>query len=218
MIVVSITRRVVGVAGVRIIVGRAPNVTWWKGFRLTDAQDQAIGGVFGGFEADPMAEHDFTMAQIGSATQLELWKAKFLGVHTQTYILRDLAPLTAGTVIEFFWVQDTGGVRNAHFPVANFTGVRSQDNQARTLTVDPGVNFQLETRVNNDGSTITFSPALDFWIGSQNPGDNMTWGNNRWALGGDIAPNQGRNVTLSLTAYLQRLSGLRPEAPEKPAF
>src|SRR3954468_3258094 len=85
VIVATVTRNVLGVSGVRIIVGRAPNVTWWKGFRLATAQDQAIGGVFGGFEMEAMAEHDFSMAEIGSAAQLELWKAKAFGVHTQTY-------------------------------------------------------------------------------------------------------------------------------------
>lgn len=203
MIVLSVTRNVLGVSGVRIALRRAQNVTWWKGFRLVNAQGQEIGGIFGGQDADPMNEHDYSMAEIGSAARLELWKAKFLGVHTHTYTIGDLTPLTYGTLIEFYWVQDTGGIRNATFPVANFVGDKSQDNQARTVTLDPGVSFQLETRVNNVGSTIAFDPALDFRIGSQNPQDNQTWGTNRWELGGVVAPNNGLNVRLNLTAPTQ---------------
>lgn len=204
IIVLSITHNVVGVSGVRVSLGRASNVTWWKGFRLVNAQGQEIGGVFGGQDADPMTEHDYTVAQIGGAASLELWKAKFLGVHTPTYIIGDLSQLTPGTVVEFQWVQDTGGVRNASFTSALFSGVTSQDNQARTFAVNAGASFQLETRVLNDASTtIAFDPALNFRIGSQNPQDNQTWGSNRWELGGVIAPNSGLNVTLNLTAPSQ---------------
>lgn len=203
MIVLSVTRNVLGVSGVRIALGRAQNVTWWKGFRLVNAQGREIGGIFGGQDADPVAEHDYSMAEIGSAARLELWKAKFLGVHTHTYSIGDLTPLTSGTLIEFHWIQDTGGIRNATFPSAHFVGVKSQDNQARTVTVNPGAGFQLETRVINVGSTIAFDPALDFRIGSQNPQDNQTWGTNRWELGGVVAPNSGLNVRLNLTAPAQ---------------
>lgn len=203
MIVLSVTRNVLGVSGIRVALGRAPNVTWWKGFRLVNAQGQEIGGIFGGQDAASITEHDYSMAEVGSAARLELWKAKFLGVHTHTYTIGDLTPLTSGTVIEFLWVQDTGGIRNATFPVANFSGVKSQDNQTRTVTLAPGANFQLETRVNNVGSTIAFDPALDFRIGSQNPQDNQTWGTNRWELGGVVTPNTGLNVRLNLTAPTQ---------------
>lgn len=203
VIVLTVTRNVVGVSGVRIAMDRAVNVTWWKGFGLVDAQGQAIGGISGGQDASPVVERDYSMADVKRAARLELWKAKFLGVHTHVYSISDLAPLTPGTVIEFRWVQDTGGVRNAQFPSAIFSNVRSQDNQARTVTLDPGASFRLETRVLNSGSTIAFDPALDFRIGSQNPQDNQTWGTNRWELPGVIAPNSGLNVTLDLRAPAQ---------------
>jgi hypothetical protein len=57
--------------------------------------------------------------------------------------------------------------------------------------------------VKNAGSTIGFSEALGFWIGSQFPQDNLTWGNNRWALGGVVMPNDALTVTLNLTAPTQ---------------
>lgn len=203
VIVVSITRQVLGVSGVRISVQNATNVTWWKGFALVNALGQPIRGIFGGEGADQFTERDYTMADVGSAARLQLWKAKFLGVHTHTYTIADLSPLTAGTVIEFRWVQDTGGLRRAKFQSANFTGVNSQDNQARTVSVNPGASFQLETLILNDGSTIAFDHALDFLVGSQNPQDNQRWGTNRWALGGVIQPNTSRRVDLPLTAPTQ---------------
>ena len=204
LIVVDITHNVRGVSGVRISVSRALNVTWWKGFRLVEANGKEIGGIFGGQDADYPAEHDYSMADIAKAARLEIWKAKFLGVHTHTYTIADLTPLQPGTLIEFYWAQDTGGIRNSDMQMALFSGVRDQDNQARTFTVNTGAQFQLETRVvNNITSTIAFDPRLDFRIGSQNPQDNMTWGNNRWELGGSIPPDQGRNVTLNFTAPTQ---------------
>lgn len=203
VIVVSITRRVIGVSGVRISLQNATNVTWWKGFALVNAQGQPIGGVVGGEGADQFTERDYTMAEVQSASRLQLWKAKFLGVHTHTYTIADLSPLTAGTVIEFRWVQDTGGLKGAKFQSASFSGVLSQDNQARTVSVDPGTTFSLETLILNDGSTIAFDHALDFLVGSQGPQDNTRWGTNRWALGGVIQPNTSRRVQLSLTAPTQ---------------
>lgn len=203
LIVATITHNVIGVSGVRISLQRAPNVTWWKGFRLVEANGKEIAGLFGGQDADAPTEHDFTSADMARAARLEIWKAKLLGVHTLTYSLADLTPLQPGTVVELYWAQDTGGIRNADFPMAIFSGVRDQDTQALTFSVNAGTQFQLETRVNNLGSTIAFDPQLDFRIGSQNAQDNMTWGNNRWELGGTVLPNQGRNVTLDLTAPTQ---------------
>lgn len=203
LIVASITHNVVGVSGVRITLQRAPNVTWWKGFRLVEANGKEIGGIFGGQDADDPTEHDYSTADIAKAARLEIWKAKILGVHTHTYTLADLSPLQPGTVVDFYWAQDTGGIRQADMLMALFSGVREQDNQTLTFSVNAGAQFQLETRVNNVGSTIAFDPQLDFRIGSQNPQDNATWGNNRWELGGSIPPGQGRNVTLNLTAPSQ---------------
>lgn len=200
MIVLSVQNNVVGVSGVRIMLIRAPHVSWWKGFGLVDAQGRQIGGIFGGQDGQAVTEHDYSMAEVGRAVRLELWKAKALGVHTHTYSIANLGPLAQGTVVELRWVQDQLGLRNARFVSALFTGVGSQDNQARTLTVAAGARFQLETRVNNVGSTIAFESGLDFRIGSQNPQDNTTWGTNRWELGGDIAPDAGRAVVLNLTA------------------
>lgn len=200
LIVLSVQNNVIGVSGVRISLIRAPHITWWKGFGLVDAQGRQIGGIFGGQDADHVTEHDYSMAEVGQAVRLELWKAKGLGIHTHTYSIANLAPLAQGTVIELRWVQDKGGLRNAQFESALFSGVISQDNQARTVSVAPGASFQLETRVNNVGSTIAFESGLDFRIGSQNPQDNMTWGTNRWELGGDIPPDDGRTVVLSLKA------------------
>lgn len=203
VIVASITRNVVGVSGVRIALGRAPNVSWWKGFALINAQGQPIRGIAGGQDADAAAERDYSVAEVAGAVRLELWKAKLLGVHTHTYTLTSLAPLTPGSVIEFHWVQDTGGIRNAQFASALFTNVQAQDNQARTFSITAGTNFQLQTRVNSPGSTIALDPALDFRIGSQNPQDNQTWGTNRWELGGVVLPDNGLNVTLDLRAPSQ---------------
>lgn len=200
MIVLSVQNNVVGVSGVRIAMVRAPHIAWWKGFGLVDSQGRQIGGIFGGQDAEPVTEHDYSMSEVGQAARLELWKAKAFGVHTHTYTIVNLSPLARGTVIELRWVQDRGGIRDAQFPSALFSGVISQDNQARTVTVAAGATFQLETRVDNVGSPIAFEPGLDFRIGSQNPQDNTTWGSNRWELGGDIPPNDGREITLSLKA------------------
>lgn len=203
VIVASIARNVVGVSGVRITLSRAPNVTWWKGFALINAQGQPIRGIAGSQDADGGVERDFSVAEVAGAVRLELWKAKLLGVHTHTYTLTDLAPLGPGTVVDFYWVQDTGGRRNAQFASALFTNVQSQDNQTRTFSIAAGASFQLQTRVNSPGSTIAFDPALDFRIGSQNPQDNQTWGTNRWELGGVVQPDNGLNVTLDLRAPSQ---------------
>ncbi len=62
-----------------------------------------------------------------------------------------------------------------------------------------GQVFAVTVSILNSGSTI-WTTASGYSLGSQNPQDNTTWGMNRVALPGDIAPGATANFAFNVTA------------------
>lgn len=59
--------------------------------------------------------------------------------------------------------------------------------------------FAVTLTMLNSGST-SWSTASGYSLGSQNPGDNTTWGPNRIALAGDVAPGATATFAFNVTA------------------
>ena len=88
-------------------------VRWWKGLRLV-----TTGGIQIGMSETQDDQHKGPAMSLNVADiddkKIELWKAKFLGVHTGMYDL-DLSLLAGfgGRRFTFLWLQDNGDGANA---------------------------------------------------------------------------------------------------------
>lgn len=61
----------------------SPKITWWKGIKVFDAHNNMISLVaMQDHDHGPDSTKEFTTAQFSDVIRVELWKAKFLGVHT----------------------------------------------------------------------------------------------------------------------------------------
>ena len=65
--------------------------------------------------------------------------------------------------------------------------------------VTPGQSFQASTYMYNSGNT-TWTSAMNYKLGSQNPQDNGTWGTGRVALPYDVPPSSFANFNGTFTA------------------
>jgi hypothetical protein len=191
----------------------ANNISWWKAVVLFNAAGAPIvgtnaAGVPMGTDVDTFNDqHDkvlrFTAAKTGSASRLELLKAKALGFHTGMYSLDNLAgTLRPGTRAVFTWLQDRSPFRDAYIPIISFRGVQSFNSQTQTMSVTARSVFTADIRVINR-CNIDWDPNPDFdlrfALGSQNARDNTMWGTNRIP----IRVNVGESMPVVLTAQFR---------------
>jgi len=66
-------------------------------------------------------------------------------------------------------------------------------------TIMSGQQFNFSITMKNTGTT-TWTDSNNYHIGSQNPQDNLFWGNTRFALPNDVAPNEEVTITGTATA------------------
>lgn len=90
---------------IRIVLTTAPNVTWWKGIEVLDAENVVIARV-----ETQDNNHGPVVAVIPpghnpETMKLRFLKAKFLGIHTGMYTVCDLRR-AVGKQLSFHWQQD----------------------------------------------------------------------------------------------------------------
>jgi hypothetical protein len=88
-------------------------VRWWKGLRLVAPKDIQLGVSETQDDQHTGAVMVIPATELGDK-KLQIWKAKFLGIHTGMYEL-DLAPLATfnGFRFTFHWFKDNGAGANA---------------------------------------------------------------------------------------------------------
>lgn len=104
---ISVTTNFDTVAGSQIMVclESAPGITWWKGVKLLDWNNNDLALIF---TQDGNHGRTCTTSLLSDIKQLELWKAKALGVHTHMYTLsQSVLMQRTGAQVVFRWVQDT---------------------------------------------------------------------------------------------------------------
>ena len=116
------------------------------------------------------------------------------------------APSTPGTY-NFQWIILQEGVELIGTPSNNVAVVVSAPapvNGAQVLSflVSPmtqGQNATVTVTLQNTGGT-TWSAGSNYKLGSQNPGENLTWGVQRIDLASDVAPGQSYTFAFPITA------------------
>ncbi|HKZ55352.1 MAG TPA: Calx-beta domain-containing protein [Anaerolineales bacterium] len=71
--------------------------------------------------------------------------------------------------------------------------------QSAPSALQPGETTTVSVTFENTG-TSTWDPEAEYWLGSQNPENNSTWGIARVALDGPIAPEEQVTFSFSITA------------------
>ena len=101
---VTTTSNVVSSSKIRVCLETAPGITWWKGLILVDWNGNRVAKII---TQDGIHGPTCTTASIANIKQLELWKAKALGVHIHMYTLSQTILLQkSGAQVVFRWVQD----------------------------------------------------------------------------------------------------------------
>ena len=73
----------INVGSVQFTLEDSPSITWWKGIKVFDAQNNMISLVaMQDKDHGPDSTKEFATSQFGDVIKVELWKAKFLGVHS----------------------------------------------------------------------------------------------------------------------------------------
>lgn len=102
---VTTTSDIVAVSEIRVCLESAPGITWWKGVKLLDWNNNDLALIF---TENGNHGRTCTTSLLSDIKQLELWKAKALGVHTHMYTLSNsMLMQNAGAQVVFRWVQDT---------------------------------------------------------------------------------------------------------------
>lgn len=58
------------------------NITWWKGIKVFDSQNNMISLLaMQDQDHGPDSSKKFSLSQFNDSIKVELWKAKFLGIH-----------------------------------------------------------------------------------------------------------------------------------------
>jgi len=150
-------------------------------------------------------------------TAWSIYKSKILGIingsgaDVQTRIdniynqIRDTAygdPLKPFSNAEFDagkdWLKDWYAKRYAYLRSQLQTNDATFVSQTVPTSMTAGQTISVSVKMKNTGTT-TWTDAT-YKLGSQNPVDNMTWGMNRVATPGSIAPNQEVTYTWDVTA------------------
>lgn len=99
------------------------------------------------------------------------------------------------------WAYDDKGIGAGSAPVTVFVGTAEAEfvDQSVPAKMIPGMAYPVTVRMKNTG-TVVWRASERYRLGSQNPGDNHTWGLHRVELAADVAPGQVANFTFNATA------------------
>jgi len=191
LINVTIDHNVVGGDAVEFVLEAGPLINWWKAILLPG--NRWI------WTQDWKTQDSVTVPRSELHGDLQLGKAKFLGVHQGVYLLDSLEQLQAGDRVTFAWLRDGA-------PWRNVAGLEQEIHapfiQGRGYWVKPGSQFSCTMKVTNDGDP--WYPGAHYRLGSWDPQDNLTWGLGRVDLDGwlaNVGPNpRGAPVDFTVTA------------------
>lgn len=123
----------------------------------------------------------------------------------KTFTFNVTAPMTP-SVYGFQWqmlqedVEWFGGkTPNLPTPVVAPANRARFISQSVPIAMMTGETATVEITVENTGGT-TWTPSGNYFLGSQNPENNRTWGLNRVELGGPVAPGQQKTFNFTITA------------------
>ncbi len=72
----------IGPGYVQFTLEDAPTITWWKGIKLFDSQNNMISLIaMQDQDHGPDSTKTFPVSQFGDTIKVELWKAKTFGIH-----------------------------------------------------------------------------------------------------------------------------------------
>jgi len=85
----------------------SPNITWWKGIKVFDSQNNMIALVaMQDQDHGPDSTKKFALSQFSEVIKVELWKAKFLGVHSCVGTAHFKQSECDGKNTTLFWQND----------------------------------------------------------------------------------------------------------------
>jgi hypothetical protein len=119
------------------------------------------------------------------------------------------APTTPGTY-NFQWRMLQEGQRFGDVSPNVAITVLAPSNQAQFISqsvksVMTASEFTTVSITMKNTGTTTWKTGTNYWLGSQNPQDNMTWGMNRVVLPNDVPP--GATVTFTFDVFAPAKSG-----------
>lgn len=85
----------------------SPSITWWKGLKIFDHQNNMISLIaMQDQDHGPDSTKKFNSAQFGDVIKVELWKAKFLGIHSCVGTAHFSKSECDGKNTTLFWQND----------------------------------------------------------------------------------------------------------------
>ena len=191
LINVTIDHSVASGNAVDFVLEAGPLINWWKAILLPDGQWI--------WTQDARTRDSATVAVSQLHGDLQLGKAKVLGLHQGVYLLGSLEQLQAGDRVTFTWVRDGAPWRNDSWLTQV---IDAPFIQGRGHWVKPGSQFNCTINVTNRGDP--WYPGARYKLGSWNPQDNLTWGLGRVDLDSwlaDVGPSpRGAAVDFTVTA------------------
>jgi hypothetical protein len=172
LINVTIEHNVASSNAVDFVLESGPFINWWKAIALPDGQWI--------YTQDARKRDTATVAISQLHGDLQLGKAKFLGVHQGVYLLDSLERLQAGDRVTFSWLRDGAPWRNDASIFVSYLGAPVEPVQSGVWWVRPGSQFPAAITVTNAGDA--WYPGARYKLGSWDQPDNLTWGLGRIEL------------------------------------